>query len=281
MPDLVVHVYTGENFCNIPRNIYNEIINLKSIEYDISKIIINDHLIPEFLLYSLDSIYEKWGYNGIKALIHYNILDYVHVLSKSSNYGYLLKNYGSLYIFADIEKYINNILNNINDDFNKLIKLLESNMELNKIIEEIEKEWINGIKQLDNFKKIIMKNPIDFLKDIIKVNNEIKNCIKKCILEVLEIEFWNQDKFNNICPVCLNSIFQENYILIPEEYAKRNIAFKIHMRCFDDLVGKVKRMMIYGHTKEEIFWKGKFLKRLTEQFIAPSIIYEVLKVAMP
>jgi hypothetical protein len=61
-------------------------------------------------------------------------------------------------------------------------------------------------------------------------------------------------------------------MLIPKEYVEKDLAYKVHERCFEFLKSRASAMLKQGLTKKGIF------RRLKLDAIPPSIVYEVLKV---
>jgi len=248
MPEWVVHNYTAKNFCNLPEDIcveINRFIDSNPLEHDVNRIIINGHWDPEALLYLAVVIYEKWGYNGLKCMLHHNLLDYVHKLATTGKYGWLVRNYGAEYAINDIESFVYKVLDGIVNDFSPILKIFESGGGIYEVVQKIESGELWSVKDLKSFVDAL-KEPyiIDFLKDLIKAVNELRECMDLCVLEVLEVEFYTQDRFRDLCPICFSPTYGEDFILVPEEYRPKNLAFRVHKKCFEELTKKLESSQI-------------------------------------
>jgi hypothetical protein len=69
-----------------------------------------------------------------------------------------------------------------------------------------------------------------------------------------------------------NVAFPEVYTLIPNEYVRENLAYKVHVKCFELLKGKAR-----DFAKQGLLGKDIFRRLLVEVSVPPSISYEVLK----
>jgi hypothetical protein len=118
-----------------------------------------------------------------------------------------------------------------------------------------------------------LKKPytLSFLKDLIKAVNELRECIDLCVLEVLEVEFYTQNRFRDLCPICFSSTYGEDLILVPEEYRFKSLAFRVHRKCFEELVKKTKELLDKGLNEKET------LRRVKIKFMPLSIVWEAVK----
>jgi hypothetical protein len=275
MPEWVIHNYIAENFCDISKNICDEInrfIDFNPLEHDVNRIIINGHWDPEALLYLAVVIYKKWGYNGLKCMLHHNLLDYSHKLATAGKYGWLVRNYGVAYAINDIKSFVYKVLDGIVSDFSPILKILESGGDIYEVIQKIESDELWSAKNLKSFVDTL-REPyiINFLKDLIIAVNELKECMDLCVLEVLEVEFYTQDRFRDLCPICFSSTYREDFILIPEEYRPKNLAFRVHKRCFEELTKKARELLYKGLNERET------LRKVMIKFMPPSIVWEAVK----
>jgi hypothetical protein len=274
MPEWVIHNYTAENFCDISRSVCDEInrfIDFNPLGHDVNRIIINGRWDPEALLYLAVVIYEKWSYEGLKCMLHHNLLDYAHKLATTGKYGWLVRNYGSSYAIGDIKSFVYKVLDNIVNDFLPILRVFESGGGIYEVFQiESGEPW--SIKDLKSFVDAL-KEPyiINFLKDLIKAVNELKECMELCVLEVLEVEFYAQDRFRDLCPVCFSSTYREDFISIPEEYRSKNLAFRVHKRCFEELTKKARELLDKGLNEKET------LRKVMIKFMPPSIVWEAVK----
>jgi hypothetical protein len=118
-----------------------------------------------------------------------------------------------------------------------------------------------------------LKKPytLSFLKDLIKAVNELRECIDLCVLEVLEVEFYTQNRFRDLCLICFSSTYGEDFILVPEEYRFKNLAFRVHRKCFEELVKRAREFLDKGLNERET------LNRVMFKFMPPSLVWEAVK----
>ena len=121
-----MHFYTGEEFCGIPRSTYEELNAFADLkEHDANRVIIDGHWLPEPLFYLALVVYEKWGYEGLRALIHHHLLDYSDTLASSGKYGWLVKHYGPDYAREYIKGFCGKVLDNIVQRFYDIVQRVE------------------------------------------------------------------------------------------------------------------------------------------------------------
>jgi hypothetical protein len=273
MPEWVVHFYTGENFCGIGRKVYEEVNRFIDLSvHDVNRVIVDGHWLPESLFYLALVSYEKWGCEGLKAVIHHNILDYLSTLASEGKYGWLVKYHGPSYAITDIMRFCGKVLDGIRNDFITLCSVLKGKNDPHEILLEVGKVWgsIQTPKDFVNALKGERTKLLKLLEDMLKIVNELKSCIHMCVEEVVWLEFYRE--FKGICPVCSRAISPlETYISVPMEYAEKNLAYKVHKECFEILKTKANEILKQGLTKEKVF------RALPEKSMPPSIIHEVLK----
>jgi hypothetical protein len=275
MPEWVVHFYTGEEFCRIPRSTYEELNAFADLkEHDANRVIIDGHWLPESLFYLALVVYEKWGYEGLRALIHHHLLDYSDTLASSGKYGWLVKHYGPDYAREYIKGFCGKVLDNIVNDFMILFNALKREVDVSKVVHEVKRSWGEGtIQYLAEFTRVLEGDRarlLKFLEDLLRTANELRSCLSECIEEVLWLRHWG--RFGDYCPICVSFIGpSEAYVLVPEVYAQKDLAYKVHNKCFESLKTRAKELLRQGFAKEEI------LKKLVEKSLPPSIKYEALK----
>jgi len=278
MPEWVIHSYTAENFCKLSRDVCDEInrfIDSNPLEHDVNRVIINGHWLPEALLYLAVYIYEKWGYEGLKCMLHHNLLDYTHSLASSGPYGAMIKRLalpGSAE--PQIRRFVYIVLDNIVNDFLPILKIFEDGGGVYDIVQRVENRSLWRVEHLKSFVEVLKKSYIiNFLKDLLKVIDELRDCIGLCVLEVIMTEFYNEKRFKDLCPWCFTSTFEEDFILIPEEYRghPKNLAFRVHKNCFEELVRKAKEFLNEGLNEREI------LNKVMVKYMPPSIVWEAIK----
>jgi transcription termination factor NusB len=196
MPKWAVHNYTAKNFCNIPEDVCNEInrfIDFNPLGHDVGRVIVDGHWIPEPLLYLGLVVYEKWGYYGVKCMLHHNLLDYAYTLASTGPYGVAIRRgvspaWGFINPEARIKEFVHRVLDNIVKDFSPALDVLERGGDVYDVIQRVESSGLWSVKYLDSFVEAL-KEPhiINFLRDLIKAVNELKEYIDLCINEVLKI----------------------------------------------------------------------------------------------
>jgi hypothetical protein len=273
MPEWVIHNYTAKNFCNLPEDICNEInrfIDFNPLEHDVNRIIVYGHWIPETLLYLGITVYEKWGYDGLKCMLHHNLLDYTHKLATAGKYGWLVRNYGPDYAISDVKSLVYKVLDGIVSDFFPILRILEIGGGIYEVVQKVESGELWSVEHLESFVNALREPyTINFLKDLIKAVNELRECMDLCVLEVLEVEL--HTKFKDLCPVCFSSTYGEDTILVPEEYRPKNLAFRVHRRCFEELVKKARELLAKGLSEKEA------LGSVMTKFMPPSLVWEAVK----
>jgi len=280
MPEWVVHNYAAKNFCNLPEGICNEIdkfMDFHPLGHDVNRIIVNGHWDPEALLYLGIAVYEEWSYNGLRCVLHHNLLDYAHTLASTGPYGAMIRRLalpGQAKVH--IKGLVHKVLDNVVNDFSPILEILDRGGSSYEVIQRIESSVLWSVKDLKSFVDVLKKHYItDFLKDLLKAVNELKDCIDLCIEEVIGVEFWHSKGFSDLCPYCVTSTYLEKeVVLIPEEYISKNLAFKVHRQCFERLINIVKSILTEGFEKrreviEEVMRRTKSLP--------PSLIWEAVK----
>jgi hypothetical protein len=280
MPEWIVHLYTGERFCGIQRGVYEEVnkfIDPHELfhDHDVNRVIINGHWIPEALLHLALVCYERWGYEGLKACLHHHILDYSKTLASRGPHGYIVKNYGPSY-FIGVLKFAYKVLDYIQKDFSILSIMLREGRDPHDILKGIERSWFGGIEYHNSFLDILRREGLhEFIDNLLRVVKELKGCMSVSIEEVAWLTWRDQEggMYRDVCPVCKTPVTSpEAYTLIPNEYVRKNLAYKVHVRCFEFLKGKAR-----DFAKEGLLGKDIFRRSLEEASIPPSIAYEVLK----
>jgi hypothetical protein len=280
MPEWVVHLYTGERFCGIQRGVYEEVnrfIDSPESSHDVNRVIIDGHWIPEALLYLAFVCYERWGYEGLKACLHHHILDYSKTLASGGPHGHIVKSYRPGYSIS-VLKFAYKVLDYIQKDFSTLSTMLKEGRDPHDILRVIEKSWFGGIKYHDSFLDILKRRGRglhEFIDNLLRVVEELKGCTSISIEEVAWLTWRDQENglYRDVCPVCKKPVaFPEAYTLIPNEYVRKNLAYKVHVNCFELLKGKAR-----DFAKQGLSGKDIFRRLLVETSIPPTIAYEVLK----
>jgi hypothetical protein len=278
MPEWVVHLYTGERFCGIQRGVYEEVnrfIDSPGSSHDVNRVIIDGHWIPEALLYLAFVCYEKWGYEGLKACLHHHILDYSKTLASGGPHGYIVKSYGPSYS-TGILKFAYKVLDYIQKDFSTLSTMLKEGRDPHDILREIERSWFGGIKYHDSFLDVLRREGLrEFIDNLLKIVEELKGCMSISVGEVAWLTWRDQENglYRDVCPVCRKPVaFPEVYTLTPNEYVRKNLAYKVHVNCFELLKGKAR-----DFAKQGLLGRDIFRRLLVEVSVPPSIAYEVLK----
>jgi len=278
MPEWVVHLYTGERFCGIQMGVYEEVnrfIDSPGSSHDVNRVIIDGHWIPEALLYLAFVCYERWGYEGLKACLHHHILDYSKTLASGGPHGHLVKKYGPSYS-TGVLKFAYKVLDYIQRDFSTLSTMLKEGRDPHDILREIEMSWFGGIKYHDSFLDVLRREGLhEFIDNLLRVVEELKSCMSISVEEVAWLTWRDQENgmYRDVCPVCRKPIaFSEVYTLTPDEYVRKNLAYKVHVNCFELLKGKAR-----DFAKQGLLGGDIFRRLLVEVSVPPSIAYEVLK----
>jgi len=100
MPKWVVHEDLGE-ICNIPRSLMRSINKFLDIglDHDRGRLIVYGRWDPDELYSIAKQVYEKWGLEGVKAMIHHHLMDYTCSLLTKLKYGALIK-----YIVKEVKR---------------------------------------------------------------------------------------------------------------------------------------------------------------------------------
>jgi len=211
MPGWDVHCELAEMLCGIPKDIMNNMNKVidELTYHDINRIIVKGHWNPLALLHESLFHYENWGYIGIKAALHHHLLDYAATLLTGGKYGYLLKEkvYLGLAV-SSVIKFVESVLNHIEEDFTVLTRLSGSLLEseFQNIVEnffEKCKYWDdpkarNEAKRYMYYKTTLVRESSQAL---IRASKELKDCIKDCIWDLAIFKLWKDH-----CIVCKNKI---------------------------------------------------------------------------
>jgi hypothetical protein len=275
LPKWIIHLYGGENFCGISRDVYRKVnIFVDDPEHhDINRVIVNGRWNPEAFLYLAFTSYKAWGCEGLKAVVHHNIMDYVDTILSSNKYRSLVKNCEPSHIAIRLTRLCDKILNNIEEDFVKLLSVIKRAAGLNDVVREVKIVW-NKIRRpqiLLAFLRNERARILDFLESVIKVARELRDCIDECVEELVWLRYWRS--WMNHCPVCMFIMrFSEPHLLIPAEYVGEDLAYKIHKECFERLRAKAEKLL-----KKEISEKEALRELSKEENIPPSVAFEILK----
>ncbi|MCC6014498.1 MAG: hypothetical protein LM564_02190 [Desulfurococcaceae archaeon] len=278
MPEWVVHRYTAGEFCKLSRGVCDEVdrfVDLNPLGHDTNRIIINGHWLPEALLHLAAYIYERWGYEGLKCMLHHNLLDYARTLASSGPYGAMIRRL-ALPENAEVRitTFVRTVLDNIVNDFLPILKIFECSGGVYDAVQRVEGGGLWRVEDLGSFVKVLKEPYItDFLKDLLKATDELRSCVRLCVLEVVMIKFYNERRFKDLCPWCSTSTYGEDFILIPKEYVShpKNLAFRVHRSCFEELVRKAKEILNEGLDEREV------LDKVMVKYMPPSIVWEAVK----
>jgi hypothetical protein len=281
MPEWIIHLYTGESFCNIHRSVYEEvnrfIDSIPEPEYhDANRVIIEGHWIPEALLYLALVTYERWGDIGLKAMLHHHLLDYSNTLVTSGPYGFLVRKYGPSYGIIDVIRFVHKVLDHIESDFTTLLQLLKEGRDAYSIIQEVEKTWVGGIRHHKSFLSMLIKEKRKELErcieDLLRVARELRERIDISVWEVSYLS-WRKEKREDICPVCKSLVSSlEPSIMMPREYIQKGLAYKVHEKCLEYLKSVIEKLSKQGLSGVEVF-----RKLIVEHVLPPSVAFEMLK----
>jgi hypothetical protein len=234
MPAWIVHLYTGESFCNIQRSVYEEVNKfIDSIpEHDANRVIVEGHWIPEALLYLALATYERWGYIGLKAMLHHHLLDYSNTLVTTGPYGLLVRKYGPSYGIIDVIRFVHKVLDHIESDFTTLLRLLKEGRDAYSIIQEVEKTWVGGIKRRESFLSMLIKEKYKDLErcieDLLRATRELRECIHVSAMEVSYLSWREGNGHKDDYPVCKSLASSlELSIMIPREYIQKSLAYNL------------------------------------------------------
>ena len=241
--------------------------------HDKNRVIVDGHWLPEALLYLAVVAYDAWGYSGLKAVLHHNLLDYAHTLATGGKYGWLAKYYGPQYAIVDVERLVRRVLDNIERDFSKPFNALRSGTDPYDVVREVAGSWFSGVEYPDELANIFRRgDAVKLLEELLRAVNELRDCIYSCVLEVVELVFHSQNRFKDVCPVCFSPIHSaEEYLRIPVEYVRKDLAYRVHRRCFEQLKNRARELLREGLSIREV------LRRLPEKFMPPSIVCEAVK----
>jgi hypothetical protein len=280
MPEWIIHLYTGESFCNIHRSVYEEvnrfIDSIPEPEYhDANRVIVEGHWIPEALLYLALVTYERWSDVGLKAMLHHHLLDYSNTLATSRPYGFLVRKYGPSYGAIDVIRFVHKVLDHIESDFTILLQLLKEGRDVYSIIQEVEKTWVGGIKYRESLLLTIKEKRKDLercIEDLLRAVRELRKCIDISVWEVSYLS-WREEKREDICPVCKSLVSSlEPSIMMPREYIQKGLAYKVHEKCLEYLKSVIEKSSKQGLSGVEIF-----KKLIVEHSLPPSVAFEMLK----
>jgi hypothetical protein len=280
VPEWVVHFYTGEYFCGIPWNVNVEVtraIDAIGTKYhDVNRIIEKGQWKPDALLPLAFVVYKKWGYEGLRAMLHHHVLlDYSKTLTSSGFYGWQIRRLGPTYV-KDILGFVNSVLNEIVNDFKPILKKIEQGGDLYSVIQVAEEKWNTYIQHPDDVLKAFRDPEIrDVLKNLLSAVESLRDCMVTSVLEVSWLTWINQWKNEDVsvCPVCRNPILAvDDAVMIPSDYVKRGIAYRVHGTCLARLMSEVEELARGGLNRDEIF-----RKLVLDVPVPPSTAYEVLK----
>jgi hypothetical protein len=172
-----------------------------------------------------------------------------------------------------IRRFVYTVLDNIVNDFLPILKIFEDGGGVYDVVQRVKSGSLWRVEHLESFAEVLKKSYIiNFLKDLLKATDELRDCIGLCVLEVIMTEFYNEKRFKDLCPWCFTSTFEEDFILIPEEYRDHpNLAFRVHKNCFEELVRKAKEFLNEGLNEREI------LNKVMVKYMPPSIVWEAIK----
>jgi hypothetical protein len=281
MPEWIIHFYTSESFCNIPRSVYEEVTKFinsthKPEYHDANRVIIEGHWIPEALLHLALVTYERWGYIGLKTMLHHHLLDYTDTLVTSGPYGFLVRKYGPNYGLIGVIKFVHKVLDHIESDFTTLLRLLKEGRDANSIIQEVEKTWIGGIKYRESLLSTIKEKRKDLercIEDLLRATREIRECIDVSVVEVSYLSWREESGHKDVCPVCKSLVSSlELSIMTPREYIQKDLAYKVHEKCLEYLKSVIEKSSKQGLSGIEVF-----KKLIVEHALPPSVAFETLK----
>lgn len=263
MPEWVVHFYTGEYFCGIPWNVNVEatraIDAIGTKYHDVNRIIEKGRWKPDALLPLAFVVYKKWGYEGLRAMRHHHVLlDYSKTLTSSGFYGWQIRRLGPTYV-KDILGFVNSVLNEIVNDFKPILKKIEQGGDLYSVIQVAEEKWNTYIQHSDDVLKAFRDPEIrDVLKNLLSAVESLWDCMVTSVLEVSWLTWINQWKNEDVsvCPVCRNPVLAvDDAVMIPSDYVKRGIAYRVHGTCLARLMSEVEELARGGLNRDEIFRK--------------------------
>jgi hypothetical protein len=174
---------------------------------------------------------------------------------------------------VDVERLVRGVLDNIERDFSKPLNALRSGTGPYDVVREVADSWFGGVEYPDELANIFRRgDAVKLLEELLRAVNELRACINYCVLEVVEPVFYSQDRFKDVCPVCFSPIHSaEEYLRIPVEYVRKDLAYRVHGRCFEQLKNGARELLMEGLSIREV------LRRLPEKFMPPSIVYEAVK----
>jgi len=282
VPEWIVHLYTGESFCNIHRGVYEEINkfidSIPEPEYhDANRVIVEGHWVPEALLHLALATYEGWGDIGLKAMLHHHLLDYSDTLVTTGPYGFLVRKYGPGYGITYVIGSVHKVLDHVESDFTTLLRLLKEGRDAYSIIQEVEKTWFGGIRHRESFLSMVIKEKRKDLErcieDLLRAARELRECIDVSAMEVSYLSWREEEGRKDVCPLCKSPVSPlELSTMMPREYIQKGLAYKVHEKCFEYLKSVIEKTSKQGLSGVEIF-----RKLIVEHALPPSVAFEMLK----
>ena len=190
MPRWIVHESLGE-FCGISRNLMHEVskfIDL-GLDHDKGRLIAYSHWDPNKLYEMASEVYEKYGVEGVKAMLHHHLMDYVCSLLTKLKYGALvrhivreIKRTGFVVVYEDVntgQVYTNpsarGLLRTISLRRGEAVEFV-----YNKV-----KTMVNNVLNLIN--KDFSKQRDDVEKLLYSLSRDMKECIEKSVRRLVYI----------------------------------------------------------------------------------------------
>jgi len=182
----------------------------------------------------------------------------------------MLKNYGPEYVDEYIIEFIYKVLDNIEKDMAPILDMLKRGSKPYDVVNYIESKWLNGIRSPESLLSVLRSsNTLEFFECLVKAVDELRECMRWCILEVLFTSSWLR-RFSDVCPWCVRIVSPlEPYMLIPSEYGGK-LAFRVHKKCFEELKTKACEYMKQGLRGRELF------RKLYIKYMPSSIVYETI-----
>ena len=93
MPSWRIHKILAK-LCKIPEETIdwaNEFVDKNPVAHDVGRVIVDGQWIPEILLHLAELVYENYGRDALKAVLHHHIIDYARTLLEGGKYGYMIK----------------------------------------------------------------------------------------------------------------------------------------------------------------------------------------------
>jgi len=259
--------------CGIPRALMRELNEfIDSVEdprfHDANRVIVEGRWDPEALVYAGSVVLKKWGYEGLRAFLHHNLLDYAEQLALSRRVREIRT--GS-YEFGWIEGLVRKVLDNIVKDFEALLTLtlrvmLEKHTERRNLAEEVEKIWGIKLRYAGDLVRLIEEGEaVNLSASMIEAAQSLYECLSNSVYDFVAFYLSFPKDYCVACKAFVSP--SERHVI----YA--DLEYVIHEECLTRLRGRVGALISKAneHAKKAIY---RYIVR--EWALPPTVVYRVI-----